>query len=273
MKSKKNFHIIPALFLFMLASFRLCAMVKDDLALLHTELLALSTQEEPEAQLLDFKMEALQSLLMNHKDNIRVPKEHPLALSSTVTLAQLIVAWQDLQVPTFLAKPDAQELLILQSEGYTKEGAQNLLSVLQSKNAQLQKKLQNTTIVGDPMLGGGNVSCGYHALKNILLFTNVIYSTPQEFSAALTALTDLTVTNNLFGTRQQNALLTGRTEPGIWRNFIVTHETSQIMVGGSPVTVENYDYLGRDKERRGNWLTASGIQFLWDTYTVDQAEK
>jgi len=138
-----------------------------------------------------------------------------------------------------------------------------------SEEAKLLQNLLNRILSDDyhedPMLGGGTASCGYHPLKNALIFARAIYDADQNAPNTLHHLLNLSLVDNLFGTPLQQFYVHERLESGAWRKYIIDHNPYKpAHLGGLEV------FLAEQKPNNGEWLTATGIEQLWEHYILPQ---
>lgn len=245
-----------------------CMHIDLDLALplaqLEQQLTALN-QAIPtkQLQLINFDDATIRPFLLTQELNDEAPAAVPLILSKAphVELVQLLVAWQDLPLRAFL---DIKQGIIEAEGALLLHGYKDIpafINKFKFFNPKLEAKLKE--LKGfyekyqgiDPLLGGGDASCGYHALKNTLLITNALYSSsPATTNNALENLMSLNLTNDLFGKSEQNEFINGYKQPGIWRQFMLAHPINPI--GNTP----HYDQV---KNPTAEWLSQAGIAFLW----------
>jgi hypothetical protein len=242
--------------------------VGTDLALLEQQLLTLSQQIPAESlqKLINFNHTDIAPLLLTQALNDEAPITAPMVLATSprVELVQLIVAWQDLPLKAFFGFSEGLNLAeySLLLHGY--KDAPTLVRLFKDFNGKLYKKLEPLANFyrdnkSDPLLGGGDASCGYHALKNALLVANAIYSgSTEEAIRIIRGLANLNLVNTLFGKPEQNEFINGYERAGAWRQFMINHPTTLI----AGIQQPNYD---EKTNPTAEWLHEAGINFLWNS--------
>lgn len=220
----------------------------------------ITQKSEHQQKLIDFSTEnsEIHNLLISSDINNYAPKEVPVKLTPQATLTQIIVAWQGLPFKTFLNLKEQRAIDTIASAGYSNNDAfferfrtanQHLASQLTSHEEEFKKMLD----IDDPLLGGGNASCGYHALKNSLIAAHAIYSGMPH---ALTRVMDLQLIDDLFGTPEQRHYVAQKKSPGIWRKAVLAQYLEQ-----EKAALSGYDVIS---DKNGEWLTDEGLTWLWE---------
>lgn len=231
-------------------------------------------QADARLHLINFNHETIRHLFLTREFSTAAPPQVPYVVKADnpqITLTQLLVVWQFLPMKTFFYNKDSEEVLLSlvspRKEGggaYTKKGAQDLLTLLQETNKKFKEKHKNIA-PDNHELGGGNVSCGYHAIKNILILNDALYAQEERQAHHILALTNLSLTDYLFGTAAQRNLIAKENKPGVWRQYIIAHPTISYDVtleDGSEVELQGDTYDLKERGT-GNWLLDDGMSFLW----------
>jgi hypothetical protein len=210
---------------------------------------------------IDFNHPAYIPIKINNSMNYAAPKIVPVEIQPDVQLVQVLTAWQDLPIKAFVLADFTEAEQALGHLDY--RHPQTILNLFENYNSKLFTIPQKNAIAEqfknktDIFLGGGPASCGYHALKNLLLITNLIFSgtlKPQELFTRVGKLLDLRLTNDLFGLPAQYMAITNQAGMGIWRLAIINELTAQKKAGkGAGLFVS---------EDNGEWLTDTGLEWL-----------
>ncbi len=263
------------------------APIKHELNLLAAHLLRLNLNlgaRSPQ-QFIDFNTGEFQQLILSPTPYLTLTTTSPQPWNANAELVQLVVAWQDLPFGQFFEHPFSiahlQELQkrfkgtspmidLLQNQGYSLQATVDLINLLQNKNDNLLRDSANFKEVHkediDELIGGGEASCGYHTIKNSLLACNAIYSATP--TAMLKNINDMLEIANfvvkLFGLPKQNWLVNGKSEPGLWRHWMIAFPVSKV---GS-AQIDNYDNTNK---KDAEWLHSTGLLKLWNDSFAIQA--
>lgn len=188
---------------------------------------------------LDVTQGDAKKLLMSGMSNSKAPREVPLRVGQRAqdAVLQMIVAWQYLTTDALSGNADKGVQEQAEKVGFNGVLYKKFLDLLREYNQDIKPAKKNL------LIGGGNASCGYHAIKNALVLINALID-----QRPLEGVVNLCSVNMLFGPQ------------GNWRALIVDAQERAQKSGSA--------YLA---DATGENLTEDGLRVLWETLMYDQA--
>jgi hypothetical protein len=204
---------------------------------------------------------------IDHKNNTLAPKQPFNFVTKnniSVQIIQPMVTWQDLSCAAFL-QPDDYTKYFAQLDGYTTTKQFNFFWQELKKNnitgsAEFDQ-LKSISKGRSCRLGGGDASCGYHAIAHLETIVKAI--TTEHGSKHLSELLDLRRINDHFGFKNVRRIWHPKTqEDGDWRQAIINAPKKPALIQqylNVSASVLQYAPLANQD---GEWLEVNGIQFL-----------
>lgn len=211
------------------------------------------------------------TLCVTHQLNIFALQNTPIIFkqeSHTVEVLQPLVAWQGMTLGDFM-QPALTDFTLLIKAGYIPPNQITFIrtltrnSALEQYEEQLKKSFNRDTLdrLTTFMIGGGDASCGYHTIKNLITLKNAIIKNTQ----AIHTLLNMYEINKLFGFSRARALL-NLSGNGKWRHIILNamgKKEYPSIEGSDPNILRDSNLPLADSS--GEWLSLYGLQLLIQT--------
>lgn len=222
--------IITLLMIFSL--FRSC--ISAELALLSSQLDTLAQQRHQAEQ----KVRAIdwsKIPCLTHGINILAPtgttashpsvifKENETPLGITVEIVQPIVVWQEFVCGDIISSSlaTAQKLL---ADGFPAGSHAQFIKIFKDYFLGLESYKILLSKMPNGQLGGGQASCGYHAIAHAQTVVNYLLDTKGN---DLSNLLNFKYVNDLFGVAMIRIILSNKQADGLWRTLIKNLQKAQ----------------------------------------------
>lgn len=171
----------------------------------------------------------------------------PYTLSSGNQLQQIVTLNQFL---TSIVFKNPNDDYAIQIQNITGMNTRKYIPFLLSKdnNQSIRNNLERNGEGNDYFsIGGGQASCAYQALRNVLILIEALQGPKGEYNQKVNELYYLKTANSIFGYPEVNEILGNGEIPGVWRKLIIQERANK----GDD-----------DPEPKGDWLDKNEIQFL-----------
>jgi len=207
---------------------------------------------------------ALTEFLITAPRNDFAPKNVTglVTVKPDLSIGQLVVAWQDMPFSIFVQDPhvpDVNDPVQIELGFFSHKQLQWFLDHLIPSKAD-QKKFYTAYSKNTESLptGGGTASGGYHALKNGLLLSQLASAPQGQYATIGAQATQIPLALSLFGLKGDNVtkIIFGKkgNYTRAWRQTMLDLEVIEKKSGTSHILADS----------NGDWLTAEGLQALWD---------